>query len=114
MAIDYSVFAIPKGRPRILDRIEQKRDLEKRERDCRKDVKKRDKGRCVIPGCREASQHMHHIVYRSRGGKWRSGNIASLCVTHHQLVHSGLIQIAGDADVHLTITGDMKYLRFKP
>jgi 5-methylcytosine-specific restriction endonuclease McrA len=83
-------------------------------RACRAAVKKRDKGRCVIPGCKEAAQHMHHIVYRSHGGKWHSENICSLCVTHHQLVHAGLIQIAGNADVHLDITGDLKHLRFKP
>jgi len=107
------VFAFPKGTPRVLDRIEKKRDLAKMERDCRIAVKKRDKGKCVVPGCKDASVHLHHVTYRSRGGKWRSGNIASLCVKHHQLVHAGLIQIAGDADVHLTITGDAKLLRFK-
>lgn len=106
--------ACPKPRARVLDRIDCKRDLEKRERDCRRDVKKRDKGRCVIPGCREASRHMHHITFRSRGGKWTSGNIASLCVLHHQLVHAGEIRIAGDADEHLTITGNMKFLKWKP
>lgn len=113
MSIDWSLFAIPKGTPRVVDRIARKKDLEQQERDCRAAVRKRDKGKCVVPGCKEASQHMHHVTYRSRGGKWRSGNIASLCVRHHQLLHAGLITIAGDADVHLTITGDRKYLRFK-
>lgn len=112
MPIDYSQFAIPKGTPRIVDRIQKKKDLAQQERDCRAAVRKRDKGKCVVPGCKEAAPHMHHITYRSRGGKWRSGNIASLCVKHHQMVHAALIQITGDADEHLTITGDRKYLRF--
>jgi 5-methylcytosine-specific restriction endonuclease McrA len=113
MAIDYSVFAIPKGRPRVVDRIQKKRDLAQQERDCRAAVKRRDKGRCVVPGCKEASVHLHHITYRSKGGKWRTGNIASLCVKHHQMVHAALIQISGDADEHLTITGSKDLLRFK-
>ena len=113
MAIDYSGFAIPKGTPRVVDRIQAKKDLAKQERDCRVAVNKRDKGKCVVPGCKDAGPHKHHITYRSRGGKWQSGNVCSLCPRHHQLLHAGLIQISGDADVHLTITGDAKYLRFK-
>ena len=111
--MDTSELAFPKGTPRVVDRIAKKRDYAKQERECRAAVKKRDHGRCVVPGCKEASHHLHHILYRSRGGKWRTGNIASLCVKHHQLVHAGLITITGDADVHLTITGDAKYLRFQ-
>lgn len=105
-------FGFPKGTPRLVERISKKRDLAKMERDCRAAVKKRDKGRCVVPGCREAAQHMHHILFRSRGGKWRSENVCSLCVRHHQMLHAGLIQISGDADLELVITGDAKYLRF--
>lgn len=111
--MDTSQLAYPKGTPRVVDRIERKRELASQERACRQAVKKRDHGRCVIPGCRDASKHLHHILYRSRGGKWRSENVCSLCVHHHQLLHGGLIQIAGNADEHLTITGDAKYLRFK-
>ena len=106
MSIDYNALgpgSIPKGTPRVIDRIQQKRDYAKQERECRIAVKQRDKGRCVVPGCREASKHLHHIVYRSRGGKWQSGNIASLCVMHHQMVHAALIQIDGNADEGLTI-----------
>lgn len=113
MAIDYSGFAIPKGTPRVVDRITKKRDLAAMERECRIAVKKRDKGRCVVPGCKEASVHLHHITYRSRGGKWRSENVCSLCVKHHQMVHAALIQISGNADEHLTIEGDRDLLKFK-
>lgn len=86
---------------------------EQDERDCRDIVKKRDKGKCVIPGCKEKSDHLHHITYRSKGGKWRSGNICSLCASHHQMVHLGKIQIEGNADDELKITGDVAALRFK-
>lgn len=113
MAIDYSGFAIPKARARVLDRIEKKRDLALRERVCRQAVRLRDKGKCVVPGCRDASKHLHHVTYRSRGGKWRSENVCSLCVKHHQMVHAALIQISGDADQELVITGPAHLLRFK-
>jgi 5-methylcytosine-specific restriction endonuclease McrA len=113
MAIDYSGCAIPKGTPRVVDRVQKKRDLERQMRDCRRAVKARDKGKCVIPGCRDASVHLHHITYRSRGGKWRSKNVCSLCVTHHQMVHAALIHISGNADEHLTITGSKSLLGFR-
>lgn len=105
--------AVPKPEPRIYGKQRRTRDLAKQERDCRDAVRKRDKGRCVVPGCKEKSQHLHHILYRSRGGKWRTGNIASLCVVHHQLVHAGRIRISGDADDELIITGDRKDLEFR-
>lgn len=98
-------MAVPKHQPRVLDRIEQKQALAKQERECRKAVKARDKGRCVVPACKKASVNLHHITFRSQGGKWVTSNVASLCVFHHQLVHARLLTIAGDADRQLTFTG---------
>lgn len=105
--------ACPKPEPRIYAKRATKLSLAQQERDCRIAVRRRDKGRCVVPGCKERSAHLHHIVYRSRGGKWRSPNICSLCVAHHQLVHAGRIQISGNADEELIITGDRLDLEFK-
>ena len=42
MAIDYSILPLSKGTPRVLDRIERKRQMEKQERDCRRAVKARE------------------------------------------------------------------------
>jgi hypothetical protein len=109
--IDWSLFAIPKPRPRVLDRIERKQQLDQQERACRAAVQKRDKGKCVVPGCKDAGTNKHHIQYRSLGGKWQSGNVTSLCVRCHQLVHAGILHITGDADNRLSITGPAKYLR---
>ena len=106
--IDYSILPLSKGTPRVLDRIERKRQMEKQERDCRRAVKARDKGRCVIPGCKDAAKHAHHIVYRSQGGKWQSANIVSLCPSHHLMVHAALIEITGNADKKLKITRKVK------
>lgn len=123
MAIDYSAFesvgGIPKvrtkdGQQSIPEAKRAKRlDKQQQERVCREAVKRRDKGKCVIPGCKERAEHMHHITYRSKGGKWRTENICSLCASHHSMVHLGKIQIHGNADEHLTITGDTDSLRFK-
>ena|SRR5262252_4250403 len=113
MGIDTSMLKFAKPVPRVVTKRAKRLDVLSQERICREVVRKRDKGRCVVPGCREKSAHLHHIVYRSRGGKWRSGNICSLCVGHHALVHAGQIQISGDANDELIITGPKEYLRFK-
>lgn len=120
MPIDYSVFedcgGIPKFKKddsRAQARRQKRLDNQKDERECRELVHKRDKGKCVVPGCKERSEHLHHITYRSKGGKWRSGNICSLCASHHSMVHLGKISISGDADQELFVTGDTAALRFK-
>jgi hypothetical protein len=52
---------------------------------------------------------MHHIVPRSRSSKlkWDPRNNCLLCKGHHDLRHNGIIQISGDADGELVITGDV-------
>ena len=99
-------LAFPKPRPRVLDRIQYKKERAAKERACRIAVRKRDHGRCRIPGCRASSRHMHHIVFASHGGQWETSNIVSLCTQCHQLVHARLIQIAWNADGQLVITAD--------
>lgn len=47
-------------------------------------VKERDKG-CVF--CARSETHLHHITYRSRGGKDEDWNLISVCATHHEWVH---------------------------
>lgn len=107
------MIGFPKPEPRVYAKKAKKLDLLSQERICRDVVRKRDKGRCVVPDCKKRAQHMHHITYRSRGGKWRSANICSLCPSHHSLVHAGRIHISGNADDELIITGDRKDLAFR-
>lgn len=85
------------------------------ERAAREIVRKRDLGKCRIPGCKERSEHLHHIVFRSRsrGLRWDPRNLCSLCADHHALVHGGIITISGDADQELEIRGDVDRLRFR-
>ena len=92
------IHAQPKPTPRIVDRIQRKRDWEAQERACRKAVRLRDQSRCRFPDCRKSSVHAHHLIYRSHGGGWQTRNILSLCVTHHQLVHAGVLRVSGNAD----------------
>ena len=113
MAIDYSSLRYGKGPLRVEATRAKRLTKAEQERACRIAVERRDKGRCVVPGCKEVGRHSHHIVYRSRGGRWRSENICLLCVGHHAMVHAGRIQISGNANEHLTITGSKKDLAFK-
>lgn len=112
MSIDYSQFAIPKGTPRILDRIEKKRAMEKQERDCRRTVRARDKGKCRV--CGRPAQHMHHLERRSLGGKWTPRNVVHLCRICHQFEHAALLHISGDPErrIQVTSTGEASlYIR---
>ena len=108
---------LPLAKPRL--RVEAKRDKRlsqsELERAARLAVKRRDGGKCVVPGCRERSVHLHHVVFRSQSKRlrWATGNLASLCRGHHAMVHAGRITISGDADDELIITGDKADLAFK-
>jgi hypothetical protein len=115
MGIDYSTLAHPKGALRVEAKRAKRLSDEEQERTARAFVKKRDKGRCVVPGCREAGVHLHHIVRRSRSKRlrWATSNLCLLCVAHHGLEHGGRIHITGNADDELIITGDKKDLEFR-
>ena len=58
----------------------------------------RDRGFCQVPGCSRAAGHLHHVVYRSRGGSDEPGNLVSICVAHHlRGVHRGWVRVWGRA-----------------
>lgn len=46
-----------------------------------------DGGRCRVCGTKQ-NLHVHHIHYRSEGGKDDLDNLITLCVDHHELIHS--------------------------
>lgn len=52
----------------------------------REEVMQRDGG-CRFCGTR-TGLHVHHIIYRSQGGKHVPDNLIVLCARHHDLVHS--------------------------
>ncbi|MFO0582017.1 MAG: HNH endonuclease signature motif containing protein [Anaeromyxobacter sp.] len=62
------------------------------------EVMKRDQGRCQVPGCSHAAQHVHHIRFRSHGGGSESWNLVALCAAHHLVaIHQGFIRVRGRA-----------------
>jgi len=55
-----------------------------------------------VPGCSRPAQHVHHITYRSRGGKDDAANEVALCAAHHlHGVHRGYLAVAGRAGERL-------------
>lgn len=98
--IDWNLLALPKGKPRIVSRIEYKRQREADERACRAKVDARDQHRCFFPRCRQRASEKHHIVPSSVRGKrlWMSHDILSSCSEHHRWFKAGLIRVEGNPD----------------
>jgi len=61
--MDTSGLAFPKPEPRVRTKKAVKLDLAAQERICRAAVKRRDHGKCVVPGCKEYYAVLHHIVF---------------------------------------------------
>jgi hypothetical protein len=62
----------------------------------RREVFWRDRGRCVVPGCRNATYvDLHHLELRSEGGDNDPDNLVVLCGAHHGAVHRGRLRIDG-------------------
>jgi len=63
----------------------------------------RDGGLCTVPGCSRPAVHVHHVVYRSRGGGDDPANLTSLCAAHHlRGVHRGYLRVRGQAPDRLS------------
>jgi hypothetical protein len=64
----------------------------------REQVFARDHHRCTVPGCRSARNlDVHHIVPQAEGGKHQLWNVTLLCSGHHAALHSGLLEMHGQA-----------------
>lgn len=64
----------------------------------RRAVLRRDRGRCVVPGCRNARYvDVHHVVPRAVGGDHTPSKLAALCSAHHTAVHDGRMRMDGTA-----------------
>jgi hypothetical protein len=62
----------------------------------RREVMRRDGGRCVVPGCKNASfLDIHHLVLRSEGGEHDPDAMIVLCSAHHRAEHRGQLLIEG-------------------
>ena len=71
----------------------------------RRAVLRRDRGRCVVPGCRNARYvDVHHIVPRVEGGKHTPTKLAVMCSAHHKAAHDGRLRVEGTAPDKLRVT----------
>jgi 5-methylcytosine-specific restriction endonuclease McrA len=69
----------------------------------RREILRRDGGRCRVPGCRHATYvDVHHLRPRSEGGRNTRDNLVTLCNAHHLALHRGKIAIEGTAHGGLT------------
>ena len=60
----------------------------------RREVLRRDDGRCRVPGCRHATYvDVHHLELRSEGGKHTLENLVTLCCAHHAALHRGRLSV---------------------
>ncbi|MFI5403208.1 MAG: HNH endonuclease [Planctomycetota bacterium] len=68
----------------------------------RREVLVRTGGLCSVPGCSRAARHVHHIVFRSHGGKDTKENEIGLCMPHHlHGIHMGYLEVTGRAGERL-------------
>ncbi len=61
-------------------------------------VRRRDGGKCCVPGCRASRfLELHHVVPRAAGGGHDATNVTLLCSSHHDALHAGKLTITGKA-----------------
>lgn len=59
----------------------------------RADVKARDRGRCRC--CGSPGSDLHHILYRSHGGKDTADNLVTVCRDCHRAIHGHALRVHG-------------------
>jgi 5-methylcytosine-specific restriction endonuclease McrA len=81
--------------PRAVDKRAEARAKERAWQTVRAEVKLREGGICRL--CSDKGVDVHHVTYRSRGGRHETPNCVLLCRKHHGEVHDGVVKLAGDA-----------------
>jgi hypothetical protein len=62
----------------------------------RREVLRRDGGRCIVAGCRHATfLDLHHLIPRAEGGNHDPDTLVTLCSAHHRAQHRGQLVIEG-------------------
>lgn len=84
-----------KPAPKAIDRRAEARAKERAWQQVRAEVRMREGGICRL--CKEKGVDVHHVTYRSRGGRHETQNCVLLCRRHHQEVHDGIVKLAGNA-----------------
>lgn len=86
-------IGFPKPRPRILDKRQSARDKAANWAQVSKLVKARD---LVCRVCKGPGQHIHHIVYRSHGGRDVASNLLLVCDGCHRDIHAKVTLVRFD------------------
>jgi 5-methylcytosine-specific restriction endonuclease McrA len=90
---------IPKPKPQVIVRRDRRAALIATSRTVRTAVWRRDGGQCRACQGRQRLQ-VHHLRWRSQGGKWTTTNCVLLCRNCHQEAHARVLLITGvNADV---------------
>jgi hypothetical protein len=64
----------------------------------RRQIVRRDHGRCAVPSCRSSRfLDIHHVRPRAEGGTHDPAMMTLLCGAHHRAVHRGFLIIEGTA-----------------
>lgn len=88
------MISLQKPRPRILDKRQAaKEKLANWQRVCRL-VKARD---LVCRVCKGPGNHVHHLVYRSHGGRDIPSNLILTCADCHADIHAKVTLVSFDA-----------------
>lgn len=86
---------LKKPAPRLVDKRAEARAKERAWQQVRAEVRLREGGKCRL--CDAPGFDVHHVTYRSRGGKNETRNAVLLCRADHADVHGGIVKLAGDA-----------------
>jgi hypothetical protein len=66
-------------------------------------VMRRDKGRCVVPGCKHTQfVDVHHLKPRAEGGDHDPDRLVVTCCAHRRAAHAGTLIIEGCVSTGLT------------
>jgi hypothetical protein len=100
LAIDDAFgHTMAEGRKKRLPSAAQRREVRRRDRNCR------------FPGCTNSMYtNVHHIVHWADGGKTDLDNLVTLCNFHHHRLHEQGWQMSGDPNGELKFLGPTKRL----
>jgi hypothetical protein len=87
-----------------LARLKRRRATQSTPPAMRREVFWRDRGRCVVPGCRNTTYlDIHHLNLRSEGGGNEADNLMLLCGAHHNALHRGRLRMDGKVSTGLRV-----------
>lgn len=83
--------SLQKPRPRLLSKWQKEIQKDTNWRKVSAVVRKRDGGKCRC--CGKPGNQIHHIVYRSHGGKDDAGNLILTCGDCHAAIHAKVLLV---------------------